>query len=235
MKSIVPALCLVALAATTTGCPSNEELDQSVSMKLDASLRKKEKNLVRQDVHTLAGLKLSGDASRWYPAIFGGSSAADALKYLDTRVNYLLSRRVRLESRIALVPSTGKKPAEAAGDDRDQVVTMALNVGTGVYYAAAIDQAEHNLAKPRLAFKVGGATVPILGTRIGVVQLGEGYNASDFSALNRIGTLIHEARHSDCKREPNVLELALFATGQDVPSVHQCGNTHVTCPAGHPY
>lgn len=222
--------CLVlglALLGSVSGCKDVQELDKAVSVKLDPSLRKKEMELLRTDVRTLAGLKFEGNPSLWYGKAFGTDASA-GLKFLDTRVNYILSERVALDSRLTTIDGD-----TTHGIFDDTVVTMAVNVGAAAYMIAALDAYTAGLSKPRVAFKIGKAKVPVLSTRVGIIQLGEGYTP-ERGVVTRVGTLIHEARHSDCPKKFSDQELAALALGV-IPRGSSCGNTHAICPAGHEF
>ncbi|MCC7440902.1 MAG: hypothetical protein IT285_04680 [Bdellovibrionales bacterium] len=208
------------------GCRKVEELNEAVTMKLDPSLNRAEKSLLRQDVLRLMRYELGGTPGRWFAPVFGGNSGAHALRFLDARVNYLLSERVKFDSRLKLLSSG------FFGEERE-VVTMAQNVGTVVYFVAAIDQIQNNLPRPRVGFQIGNSKIPVQGPRIGIIQLGAGYSP-DRDTPTRIGTLIHEARHSDCSRRPSNAEFQQLING-NTAAVGFCGNLHGICPAGHAF
>ena len=105
-------------------------------------------------------------------------------------------------------------------EDDGGVKTVMTNIGGALYLAG-------KKAKIPLGLKFDGDNVFLTSPRIGVLQVGEGLFLKRFlinkenelapsNSISRLGTLFHEARHSD-------------GNGKST------GFLHKVCPEGHPY
>lgn len=105
-------------------------------------------------------------------------------------------------------------------DGDDGVVTIMSNIGSALYLMGKKEDVLFGL-------KLDGDKVYAKSTRAGILQVGKGLflerfriNKGDLLApantVSRLGTLFHEARHSDGNSE-------------------HTGFVHDECPAGHPY
>jgi hypothetical protein len=71
-----------------------------------------------------------------------------------------------------------------------------------------------------------------------VIRLGEGYTKINFlvpliPAFERIFTMVHEARHSDCTGGLPTSDVLRVRNNQQ-PLQRNCGHMHSVCPTGHP-
>lgn len=122
------------------------------------------------------------------------------------------------DSKTAIEPQTPGQPSKRSGSP----TIVMLNAGTMLY-----DQGRANRVLVGLKID-GGPTIAIKSPRVGLLQVGEGlfmrlskdYTTDDLGnfvhSIYRLGTLFHEARHSD---------------GNGA----QLGMLHAICPAGHDY
>lgn len=106
------------------------------------------------------------------------------------------------------------------GEDDGGVKTVMTNIGGALYLGG-------KQAKVPFGLKLDNETVFVTSARTGILQVGEGLFLKRFlinkenekassNAISRLGTLFHEARHSD-------------GNGKST------GFLHKICPEGHPY
>jgi hypothetical protein len=110
---------------------------------------------------------------------------------------------------------------------------MALNIGTALWFEALAQSPK------KLGFRIGDSVVPLETSRVGIIQMGQGYTLKKnghyaFPELARISTIVHEARHSDCTGGMSRADLERVIAG-DMPVSHACGHLHEVCPEGHEY
>lgn len=249
--AILPALLMIS------GCNEAEELDKSVSIKLDPALSGKEKALLRSDVLHLATLP-PAPHNYWYTRIFGERQGfKGALEFLDTRINYILPASVEIDQRIKLnVPNPGRKendrdhvdgfedPDEFPDEIEDEPKEKKSAPGSDTVYAGNISTVLWLIQQANtqywMKFKIGSLEIPILSTRVGIVRIGEAYSKEKtprgtvLTASARTAALIHQGRHSDCTggiTEDELEEVRAWG----LPSSGQCGHFHAICPKGHPY
>jgi hypothetical protein len=194
-------------------------LSSELQIVLDPELSKDERNSVISDLNRAQTLDVHGEPGSYFAKIFGSPDNSGVMRYLSERVHYILPRAAKLDSRLS--------------HSTFRVYTLALNVGTMLWFEAMGDS-----PKP-YSLRVGQTLVPIQSSRVGIIQLGEGYTLKDASPaltspILRIATLIHEARHSDCTGGISSSDLEKLLTGDD-PDKSNCGHLHVRCPEGHRY
>src|SRR5262249_4759019 len=90
-------------------------------------------------------------------------------------------------------------------------------------------------------FRVGEEKVALNSSRVGIIQLGVGYTQKvgqgseqryARTEVERVSTLVHEARHSDCTGGLWKSDLERFRKG-DMPTHRECGHLHINCPPDH--
>jgi hypothetical protein len=223
LLNIVGVCVVVGLVFSSCKVREVEELDARLKMKLDPSLSEDERNLLREDAQFLLSRSMTAPSGSLFDQIFGGQSTQFVGYYLDERVNYFLSKSVRFQSRVS---------TDYIKDflTFNQVYTVASNIGTAIWLVS--EAAEQNLI-----FTLGDIKIPVLSTRVGIVQLGKGYtvkniNGKPVDSVVRSNTLVHEARHSDCTGGLKETDKARLKQGQ-IPVGKECGHIHVVCPAGH--
>jgi hypothetical protein len=224
------------LSALIAGCApkedsytelTSEEQDtvQAMGLHFDDALKgTRERKLVAMDLTELAHFDLrfpaqGMSADSWFEAIFGGSDTANVMAYLRDRLHVVLSAKVPLDHRMQVARL------------QEDAVLMASNEGVSLWWTSEILwRRKHQ----HLALDVGGGNhLRVRSTRDGIVRLGSGYSDA-IQPLDRIGTLIHEARHSDCVGGLSMDDLNQIALGR-LPRNLQCGNLHSICAAGHAY
>jgi hypothetical protein len=222
---ICAGFSLLALAAA--GCnPEEVQLARQVSVEFDSSLSASEKALLAQDINAMISREMNVKHGSLYDVVFGGIDSAAVIGYLDERINYVLSQDADTDDRLRIAERFLNRGP----------FMMALNLGAGLWL-------ESELARPRqLGIDINGHVVPIESSRVGVIQLGKGYTnrrllglgARRFNTVQRTGTLVHEARHSDCTGGLDASDLARLREGK-LPKNRACTHLHVICPEGHPY
>jgi hypothetical protein len=146
------------------------------------------------------------------------------VRYLDERVNYIFSSESDTDSLIQV----GRRMSDRVAQESSGAVVMAMNIGMAGWLI-------HEAVGPNQGtfFKFEGKKIPLSSSRVGLIQLGEGYSRDNVSSLERIETLVHEGRHSDCTGGLSQSALEGLRLGI-LPSERACGHTHVACPEGHP-
>ncbi len=222
----LPARFAAASPAPFSNLTDEKEL-RSYDLGLDPNLSSVERKSLAEDFNVLSQMDLRPDPSEPFRYIFGGEGTAQIKKYLKRRVHFLLS--------VKNDPALAKQLAdEGAGTAPTHGMTMAANIGPLMWYQVlASGQSQ--------SYSLGGKTLEINSTRIGVIQLGPGYTKVAYApfppetiAVNRMGILIHEARHSDCTGGFTAQDLADMSGGRR-PQNPACGHAHTKCPPGHIY
>jgi hypothetical protein len=143
-------------------------------------------------------------------ALFGGNHGTDVILYLSERLRYL-----------------------GVEDEKD---TYASNFGPLWLDFAHKHRVLHEpSARPeRVPFRDG--TVAIRSPRTGYVALGQTFTAKGTSDIERMETLVHEARHSDCPAMPSRRDLEAYVQERFLEMSDKgraCTNVHMPCPRGH--
>lgn len=205
---------------------------------------KEQKKLLESDLDRLSTMSLAGaDANFSRVLDFSGPvTAKNLLDWLSLRIRYVVSSDMELNKSAYIeersysyqnagitpdIPESSKKPGNDGGPsngggaaDGPKVMVVMSNVGGALYIAGKSSGALLGLKIP------GVGKVPASSPRVGILQVGEGLfkiratkesKIEDVDAsLMRLGTLFHEARHSD-------------GNGKNI------GMLHAICPEGHAY
>lgn len=153
-----------------------------------------------------------------------GLSRVDGINmhnWVLNRVKYIVGQDYQLNSRNVVTKKGHKFPSTPLPDlsAYQEALVIMSNIGSAVYLSGKFDNTLYGL-------KLDGDVVYGKSTRVGILQVGEGLfherfmiNKEPLSAANsisRLGTLFHEARHSDGNSK-------------------HTGFIHDKCPSGHPY
>jgi hypothetical protein len=190
-----------------------------LSFTLDPDFTQTEHDALLNDVNRIQSLEIHEVPGSYFEKIFGSTENAGVIQYLSERIHYVLPHQIKLSSRLT--------------QDSSPIFTYATNIGTMLWFDAL------NKAPNPYAIRVGNLSVPVTSSRVGIIQLGLGYilkssGSVASSQIQRISTLIHEARHSDCTGGINASDLELLWADED-PEKSNCGHLHVRCPEGHAY
>jgi hypothetical protein len=163
-------------------------------------------------------------------------NATTLQRWLDERIDLVISEKMELNDSIMVAPGVARypepkllprpdrsnvKPKPADRSDASEPVLVMSNTGAALYMMAKQNKALLALKK------TNGELLPILSPHGGVIQIGRGLflerlrvspEAQDRPAnsLSRLSTLFHESRHSD---------------GHGL----SLGFMHAICPEGHAY
>ena len=220
------------IAIGASGCRKEAEILKGFQAKLDPNLSQQEKAALVSDATRLTELEFNQGTGGLFAQTFPGESPTlGILKYLDERVSYIFSSSADLDSLLKIGPrfqalKPESKPEDSLEDSR--ALLMAINVGMGawlIHESMGPDQG--------LYFKFEGRKVPISNSRVGLIQLGGGYVAERVNPIDRMETLVHEGRHSDCTGGMTQLDVLRLKVGM-LPENPSCGHTHAICPDGHP-
>ena len=145
--------------------------------------------------------------------------------WLLNRVKYVVGESFELTEANIVVrpfhrfPSTPLPDAFSAMEGTEEVTTVMSNIGSAIYLVGK----KENLL---FGIRFDGDKLYAKSTRVGILQVGKGLFLERFrihpdlnapsNSVSRLGTLFHEARHSDGNSK-------------------HTGFLHVTCPTGHPY
>ncbi len=141
--------------------------------------------------------------------------------WILNRVKYIVGQDYQLNSRNIVTKKGHKFPSTPLPDlsAYQEALVVMSNIGSAVYLSGKFDNTLYGL-------RLDGEVVYGKSTRVGILQVGEGLfherfmvNKEPLSAANsisRLGTLFHEARHSDGNSK-------------------HTGFIHDKCPSGHAY
>lgn len=181
----------------------------------DAEMSPQERRALDESTSSMNSFVIDGSNIRWFTEIFGGTTSANVVNYVDQRVNYAVSASTDLTSRLIF---------DSASMDLSSLQIFALNPSLRLWLVA--------LAAPGTTLDINNNQVDINSTRIGVMQFGDIFVTSD-TATQAI-TLVHEARHSDCSGGLSSGDVEEFRNSGDLPSDKKCAYLHQVCPPGHP-
>ena len=223
--SVVSSQAFGSKAANAAAPAQFDSLGQPVY--IDATVSDTDRASLKSDYSFIGSreLKTTPNKTSVYSYIFGGESGQAAQKYLNDRVHYFLGslENKDFQKRFKVSASTLNDDAKKSNST---ATLMATNIGTVAYFISK------TVVPSSMFFSVAGKDVRVESSRIGLVELGPGYSGDKFGAEERVGTLIHEARHSDCTGGLDSSDIDLIAKGES-PVNNSCGHTHVLCPAGH--
>jgi len=168
-----------------------------------------------QDIETQKSLQIDGSKIRRFNDIFGGPKSSDVISFMDTRINYVIDSETDINNRILVRELNAVQPE-----------TVATNIGMGLW------QLSLALESQKIDFEINDSPVPINSGRTGIIQLGSIFDR--LSTSERFGTLVHEARHSDCTGGMLQSDIERIRNNQQ-PLNYKCGHRHEICPGGHPY
>lgn len=149
---------------------------------------------------------------------FGTEGDANTIKYLSKRIHFVVPSYVKYTEFLNL-------KTQRLNSNIEEVAT---NISLNLFITKLI-----NLPN-QLFFTINGNSYSINSIRIGVLGVSPAYNKPNSNQVERISTLIHEARHSDCIKPFNQSELSTIAAGGKTNN-YNCGFLHTICPSGHPY
>jgi hypothetical protein len=217
-------LAVLALASCMTAAHAVEEFG---GIGLDSSITPEQVSILKKDLSYLYQNPVSINDEEFLATTKLQSGSGEQLhNFILNRVKYIVGENLSLESRIKkqskLFWSYPKTPFPQIGQLKsvNQVRTVMTNIGGALYLGGKKDDI-------LLGLEVDNETFVIKSPRIGILQVGEGlfYDgflinaknpASPSNSISRLGTLFHEARHSD---------------GNGLST----GFVHTKCPAGHGY
>jgi hypothetical protein len=218
----------VMLLASACGLENNTLL-LPLGIELDSAFAQNEQSLIKEDFEWLESFEMpsheqgstpfGAPLSRWFDDIFGGSQSQNVINFIDERSAYYIAPTRSVKRHIRL---------RQAGESYE----TASNVGTGLYLSSLAH-------RERVSFDFDGRSIEVNDTRVGLIKLARGFFRSeskfkDTYRVSRIGTLVHEARHSDCTGGVKRSTLKHLKSKIDILD-NSCGHTHARCPRGHSY
>lgn len=221
-------LVLLSLLFTLTAFCGDQFFSKDTRILLDSSLSANQKNLLTGDLTRLVFIKIEGLKSGGnFSNIFGGTDQKAALQYLDKRINIIMDQNIDIDARLS-IQNTKKVNSNA--------VLAALNISVPIWFGAALDDR-------KTFFKTASQKLLVKDSHNGLVMLGEGYgdklpSGAALSWTDRLLTLMHESRHSDCTGgiKKDLVKGILDESDEAVQkwiSSSKCGHPHINCPKGH--
>jgi hypothetical protein len=180
--------------------------------------------MIRADLNRFSEIQIEPSRGSPFYAVFGGRTPDDIPASIDSY----------LQERIHYIGTTHS--------DLNEKSTYALNYGPDwmYYYYANVIQGNSRARPTGIHFR--GDILYITSPRTGFVSIGGAYTAPAMSnngdaGIDRMDTLVHEARHSDCPSVPANVDLESYNRGEPNRMSLEgqaCTHVHVKCPEGHP-
>lgn len=174
-------------------------------------------NLFLSDWERLSQLKFTPTKDQYFEQIFSKDNSINIPAYMEQRIQYV---------------STGDPKDHEY--DKNNFAANNSTLFLSFYFKEHILK-EKNDGPEKIPF--GDTVIPIDGPGIGFITLGPVYTSADTNLMDRLGTLVHEARHSDCAELPSLRDYYLLEKDLNhLVSNHglACDHLHVKCPKGHP-
>ena len=236
MKKIISALCVLSCASPVFA------RDASSFLTVSNDVPREQANLIKSDLQRLSTLPISVTNPEFAKVLDMSPAITNTamLEWLAQRIHYVVNEDFEIsEKNMSLsqdkynfqnpgifpdLPTGMKSPGANPGNAGTvKVQTVMSNIGSAVYLAGKMSDA-------LISVKIPGkfSKVPMTTPRIGILQVGKGMfsrskgqpatsSMQDLdSSLMRLGTLFHEARHSD-------------GNGKSL------GMLHAKCPEGHAF
>lgn len=170
--------------------------------------------LIEQDLDAFRNLSVEdgGQYSQPFTQVFGGTSGEDVMHYLEERIHYL--------------------GADPDGGKDSYALNYSPNFLTYVYERDVRQKSDPQATE----VKFENSTIAIDSPRTGFVAMGDVYTAPSTTWIDRLDTLVHEARHSDCAQIPSSDDLTAYQHNKFLQvSVEgrACTHIHMPCPKGH--
>jgi hypothetical protein len=202
----------IALALIWTSAPAHAfEIDRA---RLPAPLVQ----TIEGDLADLRRFQIREAKGSWFEKLFGGTDQHAVIRFLEERIRYLG------------VPDASE---EVEGN------VMAQNYGPSfldwIFRTRYQGKRKRRHALPEYA-TFGEDRIELSSPRTGFVAVGPAYLGTETGRIGRLDTLVHEARHSDCARVPQLRDLKAYEqdhSEQMSPQALACTHIHVPCPEGH--
>lgn len=217
-------LAVLTLASCLTAAHAVEEFG---GIGLDSSIPADQISILKKDLAYVYQNPVSvNDEEFLATAKLKGGSGDHLHNFILNRVKYIVGENFDMSARLKRQPKLffdyPETPIPDIGQMKavNQVRTVMTNIGGALYLGGKME----NIL---IGLQVDNDTISIKSPRVGVLQVGEGLFYEGFlinpknpeskaNSISRLGTLFHEARHSD-------------GNGKST------GFVHTKCPAGHSY
>lgn len=217
-------LAVLTLASCLT---STYAAEQFGGITFDTSVPSDQIETLKKDVKYLYQKPVFSNDAEFLSVAKLASGKGDHLhNWIINRVRHIVGESFNLESKVTLRPKFSFRfpdsplPPGLGFNESTAVRTIMTNVGGALYLGGK----HSNIL---LALKLDAGTTSVKSPRVGILQVGEGLffegyqinkenPAASANSISRLGTLFHEARHSD---------------GNGIST----GFVHDKCPEGHPY
>lgn len=187
------ALSLIFLALVLAVSCGPETKSPAVVLQFDQSVSEEHRKLIEGDLELLTTIKFAGDTENSDIVGIPSFTGENVSIWLQDRAKFVVGEDFASE---VVAVNNIERMHEAS-----TYKVLMLNVGAGLY------KIYRNRAKP-MQVRIADQNVVITSPRIGVFRIGEGHFdplteeflhtlSSIANGVFRLGTLFHEARHSD--------------------------------------
>ncbi len=200
---------------TLGGQPARIELEW---ISAERKLTGHERALVASDLRGMSSFNFA-KSDTWFDRAFGADVGNSIIRYIDDRFDYIFS-------------------GTSGGDDN----TIASNPSISTWMVASIGQyAKDNGLRLSVEdyWEVNGVKRTVTTNFDGAMKIGKAYVAGKNYYIERMKTLIHEARHSDCTTPLTAADAKAAISAKNIDSLietmtqRSCGHMHAKCPVGH--
>ena len=208
----------------------------NTGIQFDSQMSNSDSNLVQRDLVRLSQLQITSRpdsiSSQYFRQSFSDGGNPDVMHFLTQRIHYFVPLGINFADRLTGSTSDSDTLSRRLATTSGGGMVMATNLGVGLWFEQLASG-----SGPK-GFLISDTRVPITSTRIGIVELGAGYSNSSVTQLQRMATLVHEARHSDCTGGLSAQDIERIRdqnlpAEERVPANRSCGHLHVDCPQGH--
>lgn len=174
---------------------------------------------------TLNGQSVDAEFNGAYSKIFGGTSSTDVARFINERVTHVFDNKQVMSFRVSArgAPQQGFSLSEIYGDNAGNLgdTLVGVNHGVSLWQVSQQINLPFDVYAPNEVIQVNSPRVGLIGVtrKFTTIDIAPG-STIPRPREGRVGTLIHEGRHSDC---------------QVSPTSDFCGYSHMTCPSDHAY
>lgn len=192
------------LAALQVECNSSDLADDTDGPFIDPGMSNFDCSGIRTVYNGIRKAEISAQENSNFQKLFGGTNSESVVGFMNQRVHYIVPGTTNF----AVRHTDGRR--EIMPWTREERI-VALNAGMAMWLTIKRNAAQF----PGMTFTLGRTPIDSTAPTSGVILLGRRF--ADFPLVDRMETMVHEARHSDCA-----------SVNDDL-----CGHPHSECPSDH--